>query len=85
MGGVIDEWSIARASVDERERERGLVGRGVTEEFCVKVLKFEIMNSRKSFNYFSGVVSRTIEFVPSVMLFPGRFKNGPFKNREEDT
>ena len=27
-----------------------------TEEFCVKVLKFEIVNSRKLFNYFSGVV-----------------------------
>ncbi len=56
VGGVIDEWSIARASVNERERERGLVGRGVTEEFCVKVLKFEIINSQKSFNYFSGVL-----------------------------
>jgi hypothetical protein len=85
VGGVIDEWSIARASVDERERERGLVGRGVTEEFCVKVLKFEIVNSQKSFIYFSGVVPRTIETVQSVMLFPGRFKNGQFKNREEDT
>ena len=55
------------------------------EEFCVKVLKFEIVNSRKSFIYFSGVVPRTIEFVQPVMLFPGRFKNGQFKNREVGT
>ena len=53
-------------------------------EFCVKVLKFEIVNSRKSFNYFSKVVPRTIEFVQSVTLFPGRLKNGQFKNREDD-
>jgi hypothetical protein len=50
------------------------------EEFCVKVLKFEIVNSRKSFNYFIKVVPKTIEFVHPVTLFPGRFKNGPFKN-----
>jgi hypothetical protein len=42
-----------------RQDEHGLVGRGVTEEFCVKVLKFEIMNSRKLFNHFSEVVLRT--------------------------
>ena len=41
-------------------------------EFCVKVLKFEIKNSPKSFNYFIRVVPRTI-------------KNGLFKNREDDT
>ena len=35
----------------------------------VKVLKFEIVNSRKSFNYFSEVVPRTIESVIPVMLF----------------
>ena len=34
-----------------------------TEEFCMKVLKFEIMNSRKLFIYFSRGVPRTIEFV----------------------
>ena len=38
-----------------------MVWMGVTEEFCVKVLKFEIVNSRNLFNYFSGVVLRTIE------------------------
>ncbi len=54
-------------------------------EFCVKVLKFEIVNSRKSFNYFIKVVLRTIEFVPPVTLFPGRFKNGRFKNRDVST
>ena len=57
------------------------VSQGVTEEFCVKVLKFEIVNSRKLFNYFSRVVPRTIESAHQVLLFPGRFKNGPFKNR----
>ena len=55
------------------------------EEFCVKVLKFEIENSRKSFIYFSGVVPRTIESAHHVTLFPGRLKNGPFKNREVGT
>ena len=29
-----------------------------TEEFCVKVLKFEIVNSLKLFIYFSGVVPK---------------------------
>ena len=58
---------------------------GHTEEFCVKVLKFEIVNSRKLFNYFSEVVLRTIETALPVMLFPGRFKNGRFKNREVST
>ena len=66
------------------QRERGLWVECHTEEFCVKVLKFEIENSRKSFNYFSEVVPRTIEFVHSVALSPGWFKNGPFKNREDD-
>ena len=56
------------------------MGRGVTEEFCVKVLKFEIVNSRNLFNYFSKVVPRTVEFAQPVTLSPGRFKNGPFKN-----
>ena len=41
--------------------ERGLWVECHMEEFCVKVLKFEIMNSRKSFNYFSGIVPRTIK------------------------
>jgi hypothetical protein len=45
-----------------------------TEEFCMKVLKFEIVNSRKLFIYFSGVVPRTIEFVQHVMLFLGSLK-----------
>jgi hypothetical protein len=67
------------------QRERGLWVECHTKEFCVKVLKFEIVNSQKSFNYFSRVVPKMIEFVHPVMLFPGRFKNGPFKNREEDT
>ncbi len=61
--------------------QRGLVGRGVTEEFYTKVLKSEIMNSRNLINYFSKEVPRTIEFVPPVTLSPGRFKNGTFKNR----
>jgi hypothetical protein len=30
------------------------VGWGVTEKFCVKVLKFEIVNSRNLLNYFRG-------------------------------
>ncbi len=51
----------------------------------MKVLKFEIVNSRKLSIYFSGVVPRTIETALPVTLFPGRFKNGPFKNREDDT
>ena len=55
------------------------------EEFCVKVLKFEIVNSWKLFNYFIRAVLRTIEFVIPVTLSHGRFKNGPFKNREDDT
>ena len=48
------------------QRERGLWVECHTEEFCVKVLKFESMNSQKLFIYFSfsGVVLRTIEFVP---------------------
>ena len=41
--------------------ERGLWVECHTEEFCVKVLKFEIVNSRKSFNYFIRAVPRTIE------------------------
>ena len=68
-----------------RQRERELWVECHTEEFCVKVLKFEIENSRKSFNYFSEVVPRTIETAQPVMLFPGRFKNGQFKNREVGT
>jgi predicted component of type VI protein secretion system len=43
------------------------------------------MNSWKSFNYFIGVIPRTIETAHPVLLFPGRFKNGLFKNREDDT
>ena len=63
------------------QREHGLWVECRTEEFCVKVLKFEIMNSRNLFIYFSEVVLRTIESAQPVLLFPGRFKNGPFKNR----
>ena len=77
--------SITRQFDGRGQRERGLWVECHTEEFCVKVLKFEIVNSRKSFNYFSGVVPRTIEKFSPVTLFPGRFKNGPFKNREDDT
>ena len=64
MGGSkpAERRSITR-QFDGRERqdERGLWVECHTEEFCVKVLKFEIVNSRKSFNYFSEVVRRTIE------------------------
>ena len=49
------------------------------EEFCVKILKFEIVNSRNLFNYFSRVVPRTIEFVHHVTLFPGWFKMARLK------
>jgi hypothetical protein len=81
---------VAQRSITRRfdgcgQRERGLWVECHTEEFCVKVLKFEIVNSRKSFNYFSEVVPRTIETAQQVMLFPGRFKNGRFKNREVGT
>ena len=58
------------------------VSQDVTEEFCVKVLKFEIVNSWKLSIYFSKEVPRTIEFVPPVSLSHGRFKNGPFKRRQ---
>jgi hypothetical protein len=44
-------------------------------EFCAKVLKLEIMNSRNLFNYSSRAVPRTIEFVQYVTLFPWRFKS----------
>ena len=67
----------------ERQDERGLWVECHTEEleFCVKVLKFEIVNSRKLFIYSSGVVPRTIETAQPVTLFSERFKNGLFKNR----
>ncbi len=61
------QWNrVAQKSISCRfdghgQRERGLWVECHTEEFCVKVLKFEIVNSRKSFNYFSEVVPRTIE------------------------
>jgi hypothetical protein len=57
-----EQRSIAR-QFDGRERqdERGLWVECHTKEFCMKVLKFEIVNSRKVFNYFSEVVLRTIE------------------------
>ena len=80
-----DERAITRRFDGHGQRERGLWVECHTEEFCVNVLKFEIVNSQKSFNYFIKEVSRTIEFVPYVTLFPGRFKNGQFKNREVDT
>ena len=82
---MIDERSITRRFDGHGQHECGLWVECHTEEFCVKVLKFEIVNSRKSFNYFIRVVPKTIKFVHPVMLFPGRFKNGPFKNREDDT
>jgi hypothetical protein len=84
-GGGVAQMSIIRRFDGHGQRERGLWVECHTEEFCVKVLKFEIMNSRKSFNYFIGVVPRTIETAHPVTLFPGRFKNGPFKIREDDT
>ena len=56
-----DERSITRWFDGHGQRERGLWVECHMEEFCVKVLKFEIVNSRKSFNYFSEVVPRTIE------------------------
>ncbi len=58
-----DERAITRRFDGRGQRERGLWVECHTEEFCVKVLKFEIVNSRKSFNYFSEVVPRTIETV----------------------
>ena len=71
----IDPWRF-----DGRgHRERGLLVECHTKEFCVKVLKFEIVNSRKSFNYFSRVVLRTIEFVHSVLLFLGGLKMARLK------
>jgi myo-inositol catabolism protein IolC len=51
------------------------------EEFCMKVRKFEIVNSRK-YSIFSRVIPRTIKFVLPVSLSHGWFKNnGPIKNR----
>ena len=76
-----DERAITRRFDGRGQHERGLWVECHTEEFCVKVLKFEIVYSRKLFIYFSEVVPRTIEFADSVALSPGRFKNGPFKNR----
>ena len=40
----------------------------------MKVLKFEIVNSRKLSIYFSEEVLRTIEFVQPVLLFLGGLK-----------
>jgi hypothetical protein len=56
-----EQRSITRRFDGRGQRECGLWVECHTEEFCVKVLKFEIMNSRKSFNYFIRVVPRTIE------------------------
>jgi hypothetical protein len=78
--GTEQRW-ITVGSMGVECGERGLWVECHTEEFCVKVLKFEIMNSRNLFNYFSRAVPRTIEFIHSVTLSPGRFQNGPFKNR----
>jgi hypothetical protein len=84
------QWNLLHRGGDERaitrrfdgcgQRERGLWVECHMEEFCVKVLKFEIVNSWYLFNYFSRIVPRTIEFVTKVTLSPGLFKNGPFKN-----
>ena len=45
----------------------------------------EIMNSSKLFNDFRRVVPRTVEFLETVSLSPGRiqnrFQNGPFQNQ----
>ena len=65
---------VAQRSITRWFNGRGaavLVGRGVTEEFCVKI--------RNLFNYFSRLVPRTIEFVHHVTLFPGRFKMARLK------
>ena len=54
---VGDLWHRGRSPVSSmgvERQERGLVGWGVTEKFCVKVLKFEIVNSRNLLNYFRG-------------------------------
>jgi hypothetical protein len=48
---------------------RGVVGSSmVSTEFCVKVLKVEIVHSWNLFNYFIRVVPITIEFFKYVML-----------------
>ena len=85
-GGGVAQRLITRLGSMGGERLAWARGsRFHTEEFYVKVLKFEIMNSWKLFNYSSKAVPRTIEFVHHVTLSPGRFKNwfhdGRFKNR----
>ena len=47
-----------------------------TEEFCVKVQKFEIVNTWNLFIYFSEIVPRTIEIVPPVLFSLGGLKIG---------
>jgi hypothetical protein len=54
-------WSISCRFDGHGQRERGLWVECHMAEFCVKVLKFEIENSRNLFNYFSGIVPRTIK------------------------
>ena len=51
-------WGRSRAEVSSitQKDERGLWVECHTEEFCVKILKFEIVNSRKLSIYFSEVV-----------------------------
>ena len=51
-----DERAITRRFDGHGQRERGLWVECHTKEFCVKVLKFEIKNSRKLSIYFSRVV-----------------------------
>ena len=68
---------VDHRSVDGREwQEHGLVGRGVMEELCVKILKFEIVNSRNSFHYFSRVVLRTIDLSRPFCFLLGGLKIG---------
>jgi hypothetical protein len=62
---------VGLMGMELRSWARGL-GRGVTEEFDVKVLKFEIMNSWNLFDDSSRAVVRTIETVHPVMLSPGQ-------------
>ena len=74
MAVVVVEWHLGSMGRERLAWARG--SRFHTEEFYVKVLKFEIMNSWKLFNYSSREVRRIIEFVPQATLSPGRFKNG---------
>jgi hypothetical protein len=63
--------------------ERGLWVECHMEEFCVKVLKFEIGNSRKLFIYIILVrqFQETLNSSTQFRFLTGNIKiNGPFKN-----